>query len=98
MVDYYASGTGAAADSITDFTSGSDIINVSGWDADINTAGNQAFSFVGTSAFSSTAGELRYHFDGTDTWVQGDIDGDAAADFEIRLSGNVTPLATDFVL
>jgi Ca2+-binding RTX toxin-like protein len=97
-IGYFESGTGAAADSITDFQSGTDLIDVSGWDANTGAGGDQAFTFVGTSAFSSTAGELRYSFDGTNTWVQGDINGDAAADFEIMLSGNVTPVATDFVL
>ncbi len=97
-IGYYESNSGASSDVITDFASGVDLIDLSGWDADINTGGNQAFSFVGSSAFSSTAGELRYYFDGTDTWVQGDINGDAAADFEIMLSGTVTPVATDFIL
>lgn len=97
-IGYFESGTGAAADSIADFQSGIDTIDVSGWDANIALGGDQAFAFVGTSAFSGTAGELRYHFDGTDTWVQGDINGDSAADFEILLSGAVTPVATDFML
>ena len=97
-VGFFESGTGANADVITDFAPGTDIINVSGWDADLNTGGNQAFSFIGTAAFSNTAGELRYSFNGTDTVVQGDIDGGGSADFEIVLSGNVTLAASDFVL
>ena len=97
-IGYFESGTGAAADSIADFQTGVDTIDVSGWDSNINIGGDQAFAFVGTSAFSGTAGELRYYFDGTDTWVQGDIEGDSAADFEIVLAGAVTPVATDFML
>jgi Ca2+-binding RTX toxin-like protein len=95
---FFDSGTGAAADRITDFTSGTDIMDLSAWDADLGTAGNQAFNFVGSAAFTGTAGELRDYFDGTDTWVQGDINGDGAADFEIRLDGAVTLVSTDFVL
>ncbi len=98
QIGFFESGTGAAADTITDFAPGTDLIDVSGWDADLNTGGNQAFTFIGTNAFSSTAGELRYSFNGTDTVVQGDIDGGGSADFEIVLSGNVTLAAADFVL
>jgi len=97
-IGYFESGTGAAADRITDFTTGDDLIDISGWDANTGVGGDQAFTFVGTAAFTSTAGELRYFDDGTDTWVQGDINGDGAADFEIILSGVLTPLATDFIL
>lgn len=98
QIGFFESGTGAAADTITDFAPGTDLIDVSGWDADLNSGGNQAFSFIGTAAFSNTAGELRYAFNGTDTVVQGDIDGGGSADFEIVLSGNVTLAASDFVL
>jgi Ca2+-binding RTX toxin-like protein len=97
-IGYYESGTGSSADRITDFASGSDIVDVSGWDANIGVGGDQAFSFVGGAAFSGTAGELRTDFDGTDTWAQGDINGDAVADFEIRFDGNVSLAGSDFVL
>jgi Ca2+-binding RTX toxin-like protein len=96
-VGAYESGTGASADSILDFVSGADLIDLSSIDADSGTAGDQAFAFIGAAAFSGTAGELRYGFDGTDTWLQADTNGDSAADFEIMLTGPVTPLAGDFV-
>jgi Ca2+-binding RTX toxin-like protein len=96
-IGYYESGTGSAADRITDFASG-DVVDVSGWDADTGTGGDQAFTFIGGAAFSSTAGELRTTFDGVNTWVQGDINGDAVADFEIRFDGNVALVSGDFVL
>jgi Ca2+-binding RTX toxin-like protein len=98
QISTFESGTGSAADRITDFTAGSDIIDLSGVDADLLTAGNQAFTWLGSGAFSGTSGELRTYFDGTDTWVQGDINGDAVADFEIKLDGSVTLAASDFVL
>jgi len=98
QIGNFESGVGAAADSITDFQTGVDLIELSSWDADLGVPGNEAFAFIGTSAFSGTAGELRYYFDGTDTWVQGDTGGDAVADFEIFMSGSVTLVATDFIL
>lgn len=97
-IGYYESGTGAAADRITDFASGTDIVDISGWDANTGVGGDQAFSFIGGAAFSGSAGELRTYFDGVDTWVQGDINGDAVADFDIRFDGSVTLAASDFVL
>ncbi|MBV9932373.1 MAG: calcium-binding protein [Alphaproteobacteria bacterium] len=97
-IGYYESGTGAGADRITDFTSGVDQIDLSGWDANTNVAGDQAFTFVGNAAFTSTAGELRTYFDGTNTWIQGDINGDGVADFEVKLDGAVTVVSSDFVL
>lgn len=96
-ISNFESGTGASADRITDFASG-DIVDLAGWDANLNVFGNEAFSWIGSAAFSSTAGELRTYFDGTDTWVQGDTTGDGVADFEIRFDGSVTLAASDFVL
>ena len=94
----YETGTGASADRITDFVSGEDYFDLAQIDADNTVAGNQAFTFIGSAAFSGTAGELRYTFDGVDTWIQMDINGDSVAEFEIVLSGNVTPLVSDFIL
>jgi Ca2+-binding RTX toxin-like protein len=94
----FESGTGASADRIQDFAQGSDIIDVAGIDADLLTAGNQTFSFIGNAAFSGAAGELRYFDNGTDTFVQGDINGDGAADFDIALTGVVALVSTDFIL
>jgi Ca2+-binding RTX toxin-like protein len=91
-------GTGAAADRITDFAFVVDHLDLSAFDADGGTAGDQAFSFIGTAAFSGTAGELRYAFDGTDTWLQGDTTGDGVADFEIVFTGNVTVMSSDIYL
>lgn len=92
------SGTGAAADRITDFANTVDKIDLRGIDANSVTAGDQAFSFIGTAAFSGNAGELRYALDGTDTRLQGDYTGDGVADFEIVFAGNLTLFATDFYL
>ncbi len=91
-------GLGAAADRLADFDVYYDKVDLRGIDANPVTAGDQAFSFIGTAAFAGTAGQLRYAFDGTDTWIQGDIDGDSVADFEIVLTGSHTLVAGDFYL
>jgi len=96
-IGYYESGTGVDADIVASFESG-DLIDLAGWDANISVGGDQAFSFVGSSAFTNTAGELRAEFDGTNTIVQGDINGDSAADFEIVFVGAVTLAGSDFIL
>jgi Ca2+-binding RTX toxin-like protein len=90
----------SAADRILDFVAGEDVIDVSGLDADWTTGWGvyEAFTFIGGAAFSGTAGELRFVFDGTNTRIQMDTYGNGYANTEIILSGNVVPLATDFVL
>jgi Ca2+-binding RTX toxin-like protein len=98
QIGFFESGNGAAADRITDFATGVDIVDVSAWDANRNLAGNQAFTWVGSAAFSGTAGELRTYFDGVDTRVQADRNGDTVADFEIYFDGAVTLSASDFIL
>lgn len=94
-----------AVDRVQDFAPGTDLIDLSGLDADEAALGDQAFEFIGNDVFSGTAGELRYHVsDGGViaasgfTWLEGDVDGDGAADFQILLSDGAIPVATDFVL
>ncbi len=72
-------------DGIQDFNLG-DRIDLSRIDANLNLAGMQGFSFVGTSAFSGTAGELRYEnisLGGPIYLIQGDANGDGISDLEI---------------
>lgn len=88
-----------AGDSIVDFHQG-DKIDLSAIDAGA-AAGDQGFTFIGSSAFSG-AGQVRATFDaGSNRWtVSGDVDGDGTADFEIfvtRSDGGPIVLA-DFVL
>ncbi|MEA3064700.1 MAG: hypothetical protein QOJ27_1146 [Sphingomonadales bacterium] len=92
------SGLGGQADRVADFNTFYDKIDLMEIDADLGAAGDQAFSFIGTAAFSGVAGQLRYAFDGTDTWLQGDYDGDGNADFEIVFTGEVPLLASHFML
>jgi Ca2+-binding RTX toxin-like protein len=91
-------GTGGGADRIADFLPGTDRIDLSAIDADSGATGNQAFAFIGEAAFGGIAGQLRWRFDGTDTWIEGDLDGDGAADLAIVLSGVAVPAAADFIL
>ena len=84
-------------DSIMDFTSGSDLINLSAIDANPVLAGNQAFAFIGSDPFGGSAGELRY--DSTTGLVLADVNGDGITDLEIFLSGApATVVAADFIL
>ena len=80
------SATGAA-DTIVAFdglgAAAGDQIDLSKIDANTIIAADQAFSFIGTGAFTGTAGELHVVASGVDSLVQGDINGDAIADFEI---------------
>jgi serralysin len=86
-------------DTITDFASSADNIDVSGVDANSIAAGNQTFTFIGSAAFSSffgffTPGQLRY----SGGVLQGNTDFDGAAEFEIVLSNFASLSASDIVL
>ena len=61
-------------------------------------AGDQNFAWIGTGAFGGVAGQLRYEVLNGDAFLQGDTDGDGAADFYIRVE-DVTVLGlADLVL
>jgi serralysin len=97
----FAGRTASTADRIMDFSHAQgDRIHLGLVDA--NTTGpagvNEAFNFRGTKAFGHQAGELRYQQISGNTYVQGDTNGDAIADFWIRLDGPVSLLAGDFFL
>ena len=61
-----------------EFEDGTDKVDLSGIDANINTAEDDAFAFIGGAEFSGTAGELRVI---DDSVVLGDVDGDGTGDF-----------------
>ncbi|MCT7662683.1 hypothetical protein N5B53_02265 [Shinella kummerowiae] len=88
-----------ARDAIYDFHQAEkDKIDLSGIDARSTISGNQAFTFIGTKEFSEKAGELRYFKKGGDTFLYGDLNGDAGIDFSIRLDGAIDLKSTDFIL
>lgn len=89
--------TGANRDLITDFVRGSDRIDLSAIDA--RTGGiNNAFTFIGTSAFTGVAGQLHSFVSGGQTIVEGDVNGDRIADFQIALTGSFVFSSADFIL
>ncbi len=87
----------AAADFISDFNEGVDLINLRRIDADTSTAANDDFDFIGMAAFGG-AGEVRYEFAGNRTIVYGNTDADLDAEFRIVLRGDDALNAGDFIL
>jgi Ca2+-binding RTX toxin-like protein len=86
-------------DTIEDFRqSEMDRIDLGQVDADRTIGWDQAFAFIGSDDFTGVAGQLRYHQTGGNTYVEGDTNGDGAADFDIRLYGLIDLVAGDFVL
>jgi Ca2+-binding RTX toxin-like protein len=85
------------ADVITDFTQGTDIIDLSSIDAKTGTTGNEAFKFI-KGAFTNAAGQLHAVASGGNTLVEYDRTGDGLADGVIVLNGLFTLTAADFVL
>ena len=88
---------GDDCDVIWGFSDGNDKIDLSKVDANSLVTGTQGFKFVGATAFSGQAGELRAFFDGTNTIVQGDVNGDKAVDFHIQVNGNNALTASSFI-
>lgn len=95
-------GTTPAANScdvISDFYSyEGDRISLGRVDANASVAGDQAFTFIDNAAFSGTAGELRAFEQNGNTMIEGDVNGDGAADFAIELIGVKLLTTMDFVL
>ncbi len=94
-----AAGAGSR-DIINDFRPGLDKIDLATIDANGPLAGNGAFRLLSLkgAAFSGHAGEVRHLASGANTLVQGDINGDRKADFEILLVGAKILSASDFFL
>lgn len=90
-----ADSTAGSTDRVADFKPGKDKIDLKSIDADIFTAGDQAFSFTGGAGFSGLAGELRYQV--AKAKLYADVDGDATADLVIFLQGAPAVGAGDFI-
>jgi Ca2+-binding RTX toxin-like protein len=90
----------STCDVIADFDSlEGDRISIKLIDADTtNGASDDAFAWIGTAAFNGTAGQLRYNTAGGDTYIEGDTNGDAEADFLILMKGEMALSAADFLL
>jgi serralysin len=90
--------TVATADRITDFNRAQgDLIDLSGVDANILVAGNQAFTFIGSAAFTGP-GQVNFVQAGGETIIQMQTGQDADVEGIIRIAGLVTPDAGWFVL
>lgn len=93
--DHLRGGAGAdrflvdVLDGATDFIddlSEADVIDLSAIDADVTEAGDQAFVLV--DAFTGAAGEAVLIGGRKTSWLELDMDGDAAPDARIRLDGD----------
>ena len=94
-----SSATSGQHDRITDFVSGTDHIDLSGFDAISSTGSYDQFKFLATAAFSGAAGELNYFYNSSTgvTTLQGDTNGDGVADFAIDLTGNIAINLADLI-
>jgi serralysin len=89
---------GANRDVILDFSHGQgDQIDLASIDAKSGN-GNQAFHFIGKQGFHDTKGELHFVKQAGFLVVEGDINGDGRADFQIEVHGLGKLVAGDFVL
>lgn len=88
---------GAYRDRIVDFQEDIDRIDLATIDANVFAGGNQAFAFIGARAFYGV-GQVNYTFVGNDTIISANTDSDAAAEFQIALSGRHYMIGSDFIL
>jgi Ca2+-binding RTX toxin-like protein len=87
-----------APDSITDFTHGTDLIDLSAIDANTSLSGNQAFVFSGQNA-NVVPLSVTWFESGGNTIIRADVNGNTTADFMITLTGtNHNLSASDFIL
>ena len=93
-----ASDSNGEGDSIYDFVSGTDRIDLSAIDANAGVPGDQAFTFIGTGAFTNSAGQLRAELSGGVLHILGDTNGDGVADLHILAYNAPSVSAGDFVL
>ncbi len=92
--------TPATRDLIKDFEHSTDDIDLRTIDANGSAAGNTAFSFLGAkgAAFTGAKGQLHWFQAGGQTFVEGDVDGNKVADFQIQLAGLKVLTFGDFLL
>jgi Ca2+-binding RTX toxin-like protein len=98
--DVADSGTSVPVmDLIVDFDPlAGDLIDLIQIDADVFTAGNQAFTFIGAAGFSGTPGEVNFVQQNGETIIQVQTGVVADSEMSIRIAGLVTPDASWFVL
>lgn len=88
----------AAFDTVLDFVTGVDKLNLSALDANTGVAGQQNFTFAGASA-ALLANSISYVLSAGNALVRGDTDGNlATAEFQVLLLGVNALVAGDFLL
>ncbi|HEY8357363.1 MAG TPA: calcium-binding protein, partial [Ramlibacter sp.] len=88
----------AAMDRITDFTRGTDKLDLSRLDGNAGLTGHQDFTFIGSKAFSANAtGQLRFALESGKVMLYGSTDADATAEFAVHVAGATTLGSSDFV-
>ncbi len=92
----FDSASNANGDHVTDFQAGDDL-DFRTIDANVNQAGDQAFTWLDTGGFTRSAGQLREYDSNGAHYVAGDVNGDGVADFTIRVSGSSNLSAGDFL-
>ena len=101
--------TSSTRDYISDFVHNatlalSDRIDLSAIDASTKAALNNDFTYIGKGLFTGAAGQLHIKFQDLSgmtndrTFVEGDVNGDKLADFQIEVFGLRNLVAADFVL
>ncbi|MEG6507795.1 autotransporter-associated beta strand repeat-containing protein [Methyloligella sp. 2.7D] len=88
---------GKHRDKITDFGHGNDDIDLRGIDAKSG-GGNQKFKWIGKADFHGKKGELHFEKQGKHVVVEGDINGDGRADFQILVLNHGAMHKGDFLL
>ena len=83
--------TSGTRDVITDFKHGTDNL-------DLHSIAGKFHLLAGErAAFTHTKGDLHFLFSGSNTIVEGDINGNGTADFQIELKGHVTLTSGDII-
>jgi len=96
---HFGGASAATCDVIHDFSAlQGDRVRLNPVDANSTVDLDQAFTFIGTAGFSHTAGQLRYEQINGNTYIQGDTNGDAIADFWIQLDGLQALSSNNFFL
>ena len=83
-----------ARDMIRDFEGGVDVIDLSPIDANLGVQGDQRFVFIGGAEFTGLARQLRF----AAGLLEGDIDADGVAEFQIAVPGVTALSSDDFIL
>jgi Ca2+-binding RTX toxin-like protein len=86
-----------SGDIVKDFHTDEDKLDLSAIDAKAGGNDNK-FTWIREAAFSGTAGEVHFQVLDGSTFVSGDTNGDAKADFYIRLEGFTDLVKSDLIL